>query len=182
MALQIKTFRITDSASEEVVNSFLTGKRVHHWEAAYSGDPSLGIWNILVAYEEDNRRDEHRRMDNRGDNRGDHRGQRQGGDRRSSEPRREVAPKMEHTPPDVPEALMGRYENIRKWRNQVARDEKVKPYVLFNNKQLEDIVKAPPAGIEALKTIVPDMSGDLFDKYGNQLLGLVSATAEAAHS
>ena len=42
MALQIKTFRISDSASEDAVNSFLGGKRVHHWEASYNGDPSLG--------------------------------------------------------------------------------------------------------------------------------------------
>ena len=179
MALQVKTFRISDGASEEAVNQFLSNKRVHHWEASYSGDPSLGIWNVLVAFEEDHRRND---RNDRGDHRGqDHRGGRQN-DRRMSEPRQPAAPKMEHTPPDVPENLMGQYENIRKWRNQVARDEKVKPYVLFNNKQLEDIVKTPPAGIEALKQIVPDMSGDLFDKYGNQLLGLVSAGAEATAS
>jgi hypothetical protein len=47
MALQIKTFSITDEASEAAVGTFLQGKRVHHWQSAYSGKP--GSWNMLIA-------------------------------------------------------------------------------------------------------------------------------------
>lgn len=181
MALQIKTFRISDAASEESVNSFLNGKRVHHWEASYSGDPTLGIWNLLIAFEEDHRRTDRPERFERGE-RGD-RGDRPQMGARRMEPK--PTPVKMDTPPDVPQALMPMYENIRKWRNQVARDEKIKPYVLFNNKQLEDMVKAPPATSEALKTIASDMTPELFDKYSNQLLGLISAAAaptEAAAS
>lgn len=159
MALQIKTFRITDASSETEVNSFLVNKRVHHWEASYTGDPALGYWNLLIAYEEDHRRPE-RPM--------------QAGMRRSA-PEPKPTPVKVDTPPDVPQELMGMYENIRKWRNQIARDEKIKPYVLFNNKQLEDMVKTPPATIDTLKSLVTDMTPELFDKYSNQLLGLISA-------
>ena len=81
---------------------------------------------------------------------------------------------MEHVPDLAPEQ-MGLYENIRKWRNQQAREEKVKPYILFNNKQLEDIVKAKPADVDALKALASDMSPEHLEKYGNELLGVISA-------
>ncbi len=165
MALQIKTFRISDSASEDVVNSFLGGKRVHHWEASYHGDPSLGSWNLFVAYEEDHRR----MMEPR------HQSQPQ----RSSRPEIKKTPRIEQAPPEIASELMPLYENIRKWRNQAARDEKIKPYLLFNNKQLEDLVKTPPSDLPALKTIASDMTEEHFSKYGNQLLGLISAASSA---
>jgi superfamily II DNA helicase RecQ len=171
MALQIKTFRISDSDGEQTVNTFLTGKRVHHWEASYGGDPSLGMWNLLVAYEED-----HFRERDRGD-RGDRRERPQRTERRPETPK---APRIEHAAPEIASELLPLYENIRKWRNQIARDEKIKPYILFNNKQLEDLVKTPPADLDSLKTTVPDMNDDLFGKYGNQLLGLFSAATAAA--
>ncbi len=177
MALQIKTFRIGDAAGEEALNTFLHNKRVHHWEANYSGDPSLGIWNVFVAYEEGG-------MNNRRDG-GDMGNRRQSGgmQNRQNDQRRAARPEpkpIEHTaPPDVPENKMPLYENVRKWRNQVARDEKVKPYILFNNKQLEDMVKTPPEALEGLKAITADMSDELFTKYGNQLLGLLAAGAAA---
>ena len=172
MALQIKTFRVSDSDSEQAVNTFLTGKRVHHWEASYSGDPSLGIWNLLVAYEEDHFRERDR---DRGDrDRGDR------GMRTERRPEVKKTPRIEHAAPEIAAELIPMYENIRKWRNQVAREEKIKPYILFNNKQLEDLVKTPPADLDSLKKIVPDMNDDLYGKYSNQLLGLFSAaTAEA---
>lgn len=170
MALSIKTFRITDAAGEDAVNQFLQNKRVHHWEASYNGDPSLGMWNLLIAYEEDHRRPER-------NDRGDRERSMQGSGRRMEPRPAAAAPARMETPPDVPKELMGMYENVRKWRNQVARDEKIKPYVLFNNKQLEDMVKAPPTTSEALKAVASDMTPELFGKYSNQLLGLISAAS-----
>jgi ATP-dependent DNA helicase RecQ len=171
MALQIKTFRVSDSDGEQAVNTFLAGKRVHHWEASYGGDPSLGMWNLLVAYEED-----HYRERNDRDGRDRDRGERpRRMEQRPAEPRK--APRIEHAAPEIPSELIPLYENIRKWRNQIARDEKIKPYILFNNKQLEDLVKTPPTDTESLKKIVPDMNDDLFSKYSNQVLGLFSAAA-----
>jgi superfamily II DNA helicase RecQ len=129
------------------------------------------MWNLLVAYEED-----HFRERDRGD-RGDRRERPQRTERRPETPK---APRIEHAAPEIASELLPLYENIRKWRNQIARDEKIKPYILFNNKQLEDLVKTPPADLDSLKTTVPDMNDDLFGKYGNQLLGLFSAATAAA--
>jgi superfamily II DNA helicase RecQ len=154
MALQVKTFRITDSASESAVNQFLQGKRVEQWTASYSGDPTLGFWNLLVGYREDFKRHEDGKPQ-----------------RKESKEKKE---RMEHVP-DLPAELLPLYDDIRKWRNQRAREEKEKPYLFFNNKQLEDLVKEKPASLEALKAIVTDMSAEHFEKYGNELLGALSS-------
>jgi superfamily II DNA helicase RecQ len=151
MALHVKTFRITDDVSEQAVNSFLQNKRVSQWTAAHTSDG----WNLIIGYDEDRPRTV---------------------STRSAAPVREKKePKMEHIP-DLPKELMGLYENIRKWRNQQAREEKVKPYIFFNNKQLEDIVKAKPSDLDALKAIASDMSPEHLEKYGNELLGVISAS------
>jgi superfamily II DNA helicase RecQ len=144
----------------------LQGKRVHHWQSAYSGD---GAWNMLIAYEEDTRRHEPGARDR---------------DRDRREPRSMGRPeprkpeRMEHAP-ELPAEDLPLYENIRKWRNTVAREEKIKPYILFNNKQLEDLVKTKPKDAESLKAITSDITPEHFEKYGNELLGLVSAGAVA---
>jgi superfamily II DNA helicase RecQ len=174
MALQIKTFRVSGDESEAAVGTFLQGKRVHHWQSALTG----GEWNLLIAYDEEHRRPER-----------DHRDSRDGRerDRDRREPRmmgqRTEARKperMEHVP-ELPAEDLPLYENIRKWRNTVAREEKIKPYILFNNKQLEDLVKSKPKDSDSLKAIASDISPEHFEKYGNELLGLVSAgTASAA--
>ena len=170
MALQIKTFRVTDEAGEAAVGTFLQGKRVHHWQSAFSGDQ----WNLLIAFEEDHRRPERDHRDSRDPGR-DRREPRMMGQR--LEPRKPE--RMEHIP-ELPAEDMPLYENIRKWRNTIAREEKIKPYILFNNKQLEDLVKSKPKDTDSLKAITSDISPEHFEKYGNELLGLVSAGSTAA--
>jgi len=165
MALHVKTFHITDTASEEAVGAFLQGKRVHHWQSAYSADGSG--WNMLIAYEEDHRRHE---RDGGRDSRPERREPR---GQRSMERKPE---RIEHVP-ELPAEDLPLYENIRKWRNTVAREEKIKPYILFNNKQLEDLVKSKPKDADSLKAITTDITPEHFQKYGNELLGLVSAGA-----
>jgi superfamily II DNA helicase RecQ len=144
MSVQIKTFRIADQAGESELNGFLQNKRVQHWQAQYDN----GSWQVFVAYDQE--RAKHNQTDHR--------------------PKEKKEPKMEHTP-DLPAELLPLYDDIRKWRNQRAREEKVKPYVLFNNKQLEDLVKNKPSDLDTLKPYVADMSSEYFEKYGNELLG-----------
>jgi superfamily II DNA helicase RecQ len=163
MALHVKTFHITDASGEEAVGTFLQGKRVHHWQSAFSGNG----WDMLIAYEEDHRRHERDGRDNRNERR----------EQRPMRPAAERRPeRIEHVP-ELPAEDLPLYENIRKWRNTVAREEKIKPYILFNNKQLEDLVKSKPKDAESLKAITTDITPEHFDKYGNELLGLVSAGA-----
>src|ERR1700730_3302846 len=175
MALPIKTFHVTDEASDAAVGTCLQGKRVHPWQSAYSGTPSS--WNLLIEYEEDHRRHD---RDDRDRGRGDRARDRR--EPRMSQPRMETRKpeRIDHVP-ELPAEDMPLYENIRKWRNTVAREEKIKPYILFNNKQLEDLVKSKPKDSDSLKAIASDISPEHFEKYGNELLGLVSAgTASAA--
>ena len=172
MALQIKTFRITDEASEAAVGTFLQGKRVHHWQSAFSGEP--GSWNMLIAYDDEHRRNERDGGGRERDRDRDRREPRSMGRTETRKPER-----MEHVP-ELPAEDLPLYENIRKWRNTVAREEKIKPYLLFNNKQLEDLVKSKPKDVETLKAITTDITPEHFEKYGNELLGLVSGGAVTA--
>ncbi|MEI8134908.1 MAG: HRDC domain-containing protein [bacterium] len=172
MALHIKTFKITDEAGEAAVSTFLQGKRVHHWQSSFSGDP--GVWNMLIAYDDEIRRHD---RDERDRGRGDHDRDRRG-NQSAHKPEARKPERIEHVP-ELPSEDMPLYENIRKWRNTVAREEKIKPYILFNNKQLEDLVKSKPKDSEALKAITSDISPEHFEKYGNELLGLVSSGTSA---
>jgi len=167
MALQIKTFHVTDAASEEAVGTFLQGKRVHHWQSAFSGNG----WDMLIAFEEDHRRHDRDGSRDGRDSRPERREPR--GQRSMAERKPE---RIEHLP-ELPAEDMPLYENIRKWRNTVAREEKIKPYILFNNKQLEDLVKSKPKDADSLKAITTDITPEHFQKYGNELLGLVSSGA-----
>jgi superfamily II DNA helicase RecQ len=161
MALQLKTFRITDPQSEETVNTFLQGKRTHHWSATYTDNG----WNILMIYEMD--RDRQRSGSNNRSNNDHHHA--------AKKPERERVERVEHIP-DLSTEQMPLYEAIRKWRNTRAREENIKPYVLFNNKQLEDIVKAKPSDPDTLKTIIADMSPEHFEKYSGEIVGMLSAS------
>lgn len=177
MALTVKSFHITDAAGEESVNQFLQGKRVFHWSASHSGDPATGAWNLLVGFEEERarpimQRDHDRDRSNIRDR--NDRDRNHDRERPAMPPREKREPRMEHVP-DLPAEMLPLYENLRKWRNGRAREENVKPYLFFNNKQLEDLVKAKPTEIDALKTLTPEMSPEHFEKYGNELLGVLSA-------
>lgn len=171
MALRVKSFRLTDEASEQALNEFLQNKVVRQWSASYTGDPALGHWNVLVAFEDrlnertkitDNRRNEPR-----------------------SENMREARPKKEKREPveaaiDVPAEDMPLYEAVRKWRNTRAKEANVKPFTLFNNKQLESLVKEKPATGEALRALLPNMTEADFDKYNNEILGFIAGSRELA--
>lgn len=154
MALQLKTFRITDQLSEDAVNKFLQGKRIHHWSTSFTD----AGWNIVLVYEPER--------------------QQQRTNHRPTE--HQHAPKKNEKPveyiPDLSPEQVPLYETIRRWRNTRAREENIKPYVLFNNKQLEDIVKARPADTETLKSIVPDMNPEHFEKYSGEIVGMLVAS------
>ncbi len=191
MAVRVKSFRITTEADETEMNRFLEGKMIRQWSA----DHAENGWHILIAY--DNAREEQRPQERTNDrnkkndrndrpnDRGD-RNQRNGNDRNDrSNDRGNGAPHMEARPPkekrerepqviDVPESDMPLYEAVRKWRNARAREADVKPFQLFNNKQLESLVKSKPASSDDLRTILTDMDASTFDKYQHELLGFIS--------
>ncbi|MEO6939163.1 MAG: HRDC domain-containing protein [Candidatus Kapaibacterium sp.] len=92
MSIRVKTFRISNETDEQNLNSFLENKVVRHWGTEYSGDPSLGIWNVIVAFEEREGRTNDARSEGRGgrnEGRGNDRrdGDRRDGDRRDGDRR-----------------------------------------------------------------------------------------------
>jgi superfamily II DNA helicase RecQ len=198
MDVQIKTFRLSNDTDESALNDFLRNKVIRHWSttfvpatsgmvgaltSAITGNESQsgtdgGTWNVFVAYEE--RMSENHRSNDRGMVQNRKPQQSSGGNDRK--PQREQTPKKEKAPapdyvPNVAEADVPLFEAVRKWRNARAREENIKPFTLFNNKQLEELVKAKPLASDALRPLVPDMTQELFDKYSNELLGFLSAAA-----
>ena len=198
MSISVKTFRIFDKASEEELNQFIENKVVRHWSTNYTGlsaaPPSdgttaqtpQGVWEVFIAFEpreeraprtapNDAPRGQYDRRDGRNDGRQDTRQPRSA---TSAQPRqREVRePRPERAPEHVvtlPESEMPLFEAVRKWRNARSREENVKPFTLFNNKQLEELVKAKPQTRDALRPLIPDMRNESFEKYGNELIGFM---------
>ena len=67
------------------------------------------------------------------------------------------------------------YREVAAKIKDLIREENIKPYVLFNNKQLEDLVKAKPSDPDSLKTIVADMSPEHFEKYSGEIVGMIGS-------
>jgi superfamily II DNA helicase RecQ len=193
MDVKIKTFRIQSPSDEQSLNEFLTGKIVRHWGAQHESTAEGGVWNLMIAYElrvnevrhagdhkrDGSHRDSHR--DGHRDGGGRDGGGRDGGgnrDRQPQKPLREKTPREEYQP-QIAIADQPLFEAVRKWRNARAREERIKPFALFNNKQLESLVNAKPTTPEVLHGLVPDMDQSLWDKYQNELSGFIEA---AAHS
>lgn len=170
MDIKIKTFRIQSAEDEQSLNDFLAGKIVRHWGTTFDG----GAWNVFLGYEirvNENRRvgtsPNHRDMPMRPE--------------RMPERRREEKPPKEDYIPQITQQDQPLFEAIRKWRNARAREERVKPFILFNNKQLESIVNSKPASTDALRSLVSDMEPTLWEKYQNELLGFLDAATNHNH-
>lgn len=173
MAVRVKSFRINTEADETEMNRFLEGKMIRQWSA----DHAENGWHVLIAY--DNAREERSQERPANSTKKNDRNDRTPRNDRSngaqhSEPR-QPKEKREREPQviDVPEADMPLYEAVRKWRNARAREADVKPFQLFNNKQLESLVKAKPASSDELRAILTDMDASMYDRYQHELLGFI---------
>jgi hypothetical protein len=202
---RVKTFQIQNSADEEALNTFLAGKAVRHWSVNFApatgiangvhpssdGAPlMLGVWNVFVAYND-------RETEGRGhDHEGRHerfaspaqkkypgqnsvsRSMGHAGDRAPAavaEKSAEARKPVESYKPEVSDQDFPLFESIRTWRNARAREERVKPFSFFNNRQLEQVVTVKPADAPALKEIATDMEPRLWEKYHKELLGFIDA-------
>jgi superfamily II DNA helicase RecQ len=176
MAVRVKSFRITNETDETEMNRFLEGKMIRQWSA----DHAENGWHVLIAY--DNAREERPqerasdRSANKKNERNDRGNQRNGNERgNGAAEARPPKEKREREPQviDVPEADMPLYEAVRKWRNARAREADVKPFQLFNNKQLESLVKSKPSSTDQLRAILTDMDSTMYDRYQHELLGFI---------
>jgi ATP-dependent DNA helicase RecQ len=70
------------------------------------------------------------------------------------------------------------FERLRRWRSEESRRQKVSAFVVFNNATLAEIARRRPATPEQLLA-VPGVGDGKLRVYGNAVLGLVAAGAEA---
>lgn len=64
------------------------------------------------------------------------------------------------------------YQELREYRLEKSREEKIKPYVIFSNKQLEALVMARPKIIEDLYK-VPGFGDKRVSSYGEEILSVI---------
>ena len=185
MDVQIKTFRLQNAGDEQSLNDFLNGKIIRHWATSWTPADVAGTdgtWHVIVAYEirmaearqgARNEQSAQRRSPNAND----------GGRNARNAPKQDKPrekPAREEYVPQVEEKDKPLFEAVRKWRNARAREENVKPFELFNNHTLEEIIKGKPTGAAELRALVPEMSAQLWDRYHNELLGFIGAAVETA--
>jgi ATP-dependent DNA helicase RecQ len=65
-----------------------------------------------------------------------------------------------------------RFESLRVWRSEMAREEAVPPYIVFNDRTLAAIAAACPASQEELLA-VPGVGPAKLERYGEQILRLL---------
>lgn len=65
------------------------------------------------------------------------------------------------------------YIALKKYRLDQSRKENIKPYFIFNNAQLEDLVKTCPKNKQELLT-VNGFGPAKCDKYGDEILKIIN--------
>ena len=61
---------------------------------------------------------------------------------------------------------------LKEYRYNKSKEEKIKAYYIFNNAQMEDIIKKSPKTMEEIREILP--YGDIkCSKYGEDILDIV---------
>jgi ATP-dependent DNA helicase RecQ len=77
----------------------------------------------------------------------------------------------ETTPQDLTanESLM---DALRKLRNQIAQQEKMPPYIIFNDASLQDMANKKPLSLDAFSD-VRGVGAAKLEKYGEQFISLI---------
>ncbi len=65
------------------------------------------------------------------------------------------------------------YKELKEYRLKKSREEKVKPYFLYNNQELEAIIEVKPKSIEELKSI-KGFGNVKCEKYGAEIIEIVN--------
>jgi ATP-dependent DNA helicase RecQ len=80
---------------------------------------------------------------------------------------------------ELGEAGQRRFEALRSWRLQQARDQAVPPYVVFHDRTLMEIAARLPADLEAL-SLVSGVGAAKLERYGQAVLQVLQIAAGAA--
>ena len=80
---------------------------------------------------------------------------------------------IEESLASAPAAVSDRYDALRTWRTERAREDQVPPYIVFDNKTLLHIAERDPSSPRALLE-VPGIGPTKLDRYGDELLELLT--------
>jgi len=77
---------------------------------------------------------------------------------------------------ELPAESAGTFERLRAWRSETAASASVPAYVVFTDATLTAIAEQRPGSVAALVAI-PGIGQTKLDKFGEEVLSLVGATA-----
>lgn len=95
------------------------------------------------------------------------------------EPQRKKSRRSRPRPPALDESQQQLFETLRRWRADRAYRDGMPLYVIFNNRELSDIVRARPASTHALREIRGVGPGKA-ESYGDEILAIVRADVDPA--
>ncbi|MFP5296262.1 MAG: HRDC domain-containing protein, partial [Alphaproteobacteria bacterium] len=72
--------------------------------------------------------------------------------------------------------VRARFEALRAWRRERAAEQRVPPYVIFQDRTLLEIAMAEPGTLDALGHI-PGVGQTKLDRYGKAVLAALSTAA-----
>jgi ATP-dependent DNA helicase RecQ len=84
--------------------------------------------------------------------------------------------KSRGTPPDLPEAAIGLFEQLRAWRAATAKEQGVPAYVIFHDATLRQIAAEAPSTLAGLGS-VNGIGEAKLAKYGQPILDLILSAA-----
>ncbi|HRA82445.1 MAG TPA: HRDC domain-containing protein, partial [Thauera sp.] len=79
-----------------------------------------------------------------------------------------------HSNDALPPAAEARFDALRQWRSNTAREQNVPAYVIFHDATLRSIAQHHPHTLTALATISGVGAGKL-ERYGEAVLGVLTA-------
>lgn len=136
-----------DGRSAALLNEFLKSHRVLHVDRQWIANGENSCWNFCVDYWDP---------------------QDASSASRSGRTKERVDYK-EVLPPNE----FAIFAALRDWRRQLAKQESVPPYTIFDNEQLAQMVQAKPTSKESLAAI-PGVGAARIDKYGEAVLAVLS--------
>ena len=92
-----------------------------------------------------------------------------------AEPRQGKSHRDENWRKQLSKEQLTRYDALREWRNERARQEGISPYIIATNRMVAEMIRQSPTTLEELKE-VPGFGPAKLENYGKDFLALLNTS------